>query len=230
MLIVFSFQLACFLPILTTCWLVHRNSNFKFIAGAMTVMFVDVLVVTLTKKIPGLHFEGQNWNWFGKTGEALTGLVIFGFLPKAWRELPNKKSKRWIASTFAVLIVGGTFIGFMNPPESIKAQTFLFQLFMPSLSEEIVYRGVLLALFTRAFAGLRATLLSAILVTAWFCILHGVGSLNGAIQFDLASLLVTAIVGGLLVFLRIASKSLLYPIVGHSIYNLCIQIVPVLRM
>jgi membrane protease YdiL (CAAX protease family) len=229
MLLTFSFQLGCFLPILAICWLAHGNSKLKIIAGALAVMLADTLVVTLTKEVPGLYFEGQSWNWFGKGAEILLGLAIFSLLPRAWRKLPGVRSKKWITVSFAFLAASGIFIGFLNQPEPLNAQTMLFQLLMPSLSEELVYRGILLALFMRAFAGPRAILFSTALVTAWFGIIHGVGNLNGAIHFDLASLLIATIVGGLLVILRVAARTLMYPILGHSLYNLWIQIVPILR-
>lgn len=206
----------------------------KYIFFALGLMLADLFAVILTKKIPGLHFEGQRWNWFGKIAEILLAAVIFILIPRlrrvswsSWSQvLTNKQS---IALMFGILICGGIFIGFMNPPEPFDLQTFLFQLFIPSISEELVYRGCLFFLFLSAFNGTRGVILSGILVTFWFSIIHGVGSHNGEIQFDAISLIVTALVGTILMLLRVISKSLMLPIAGHSIYNLCIQLVAVLQ-
>jgi hypothetical protein len=230
LLVSFAFQILCFLPFFAICWIINRKVDLKIIGMAIAIMLADGMLVALTKKISLLHFEGQNWNWFGKGAEVIFGSVVFYLLPISWRKFVGDLSSKRVVALLSMLTAGGIFVGFMNPAETFNAQTWLFQLLMPSLSEEFVYRGVLFAIFIHAFAGPRAIHLSAILVTIWFGIVHGIGVSNWNIQIDLASLVVTAFVGGLLVAIRVSARSIFFPILGHSIYNILIQAVTVLRL
>lgn len=232
-LVSFAFQFGCFLPVLCICLWFNGRPNINFLLMGMAVMFLDVMAATLTRKIPGFHFEGQQWNWFGKGAEIALALVLLVMLPKLLGEnwlsrSPVLVSKQWAFAILGFLVLGGIFIGFMNPPENFQLQTFLFQLLMPSISEELIYRCLLFSLFLSAFNGSLA--IPALLVTVWFGIIHAVGWNSGGFQFDVISFLVTFLVGSLLILLRLASDSLILPIAGHSLYNLCIQLIALRRI
>lgn len=188
-------------------------------------------------------FSGCGWNWFGKIlsiAVMLTAATIlaatekyklreFGlsFLqaPGTWRAL------LFVALPVCViqLILTLTLFG----PSSLPArETVLFQATMPGLSEELAFRGVLLALLNRAFTarfnlGGASIGYGAIAITAFFGIGHGV-IFGDDLQLHtsvLSGALVT-VVGCILIWLRLRTNSLVVPVVVHNAINVISFVVP----
>ena len=103
-----------------------------------------------------------------------------------------------------------------------------FQAFMPSLSEEIVYRGIVPAMLfglinkKDPIEGIPwAVVLATSLI---FGIWHGLKYSGGNFEFDTMSALfpfVGSIAGG---WLRFKTKSLLIPMLGHSFANVAFHV------
>jgi membrane protease YdiL (CAAX protease family) len=95
---------------------------------------------------------------------------------------------------------------------------------MPGLDEELFFRGLLLALFLRAFgdhwnlAGAPVGP-AAIAVSFLFAAGHALRFGNGSLGFDPAFLMFSAILGFGLLWLRQRTGSIALPIVAHNIIN-----------
>jgi len=121
--------------------------------------------------------------------------------------------------------------GITKPP---KLETLLFEATLPGLAEELVWRGLLLALFDRMFSG-RVTILGAalgygaIVTSLVFGFVHSV-------QFDSKLVLHTALDNGafaaatglVLVWIRARSKSLVFPVLVHNATNLILESIPLM--
>lgn len=100
----------------------------------------------------------------------------------------------------------------------ISAGTWLFVATMPGLTEEIAFRGVLLAAAERAAPAARRiggvpVSAGALLLTAAFVGMHGFG----------VGMLVSVLPAALLyLWLRLRTGSLLVPIVAHNLWNLTV--------
>jgi hypothetical protein len=202
---------------------------------AITYVFLDVLLLVpvLSGFIPDLQ-----WNWVGKT------LVIFGviiairFIPFLnWGAIGVKAPKctsHWfygVSVGFAFVVFLGVVLWFSGASpkwEWFSLNTVLFQLFMPSIAEELSTRGVLLAILNAAipskqtFAGLRFNM-ALVIVSLAFVLEHTLGFSQAAGLYwsyglmDTAFLTVVSISLGLL---RVHTESLYPCMIAHSMVNL----------
>jgi predicted Abi (CAAX) family protease len=127
-----------------------RNDRLKLI-GLSGFIFVATSIATVAPFIFGLPEHG--WNWMGKLGSILMTALLLPMLPKEALQrsglfvLPTKDS------TFAIL---GSFLlcallsSIGDPGLPVNMETLAFQLTMPGLSEEPVFRAILPALLSMA--------------------------------------------------------------------------------
>ena len=96
---------------------------------------------------------------------------------------------------------------------------------MPGLDEELVFRGLLLAFFVRAFGAGRELAggtfgLAGVGVTFLFAAGHGLLLLtNGALVMNWHAFIVTGMIGAGLLWLRTRTGSLALPLVAHNLVN-----------
>ncbi len=115
-----------------------------------------------------LHFIGGSWNWNGKLVDlavlavvaalfVVTGLFTRQELGATFVQSPGT----WRAVLFAMAPLLCLFVFAvwkLAPHEPLDAETIGYQLTMPGLTEELAYRGLLLALFDRMFVPARTIL------------------------------------------------------------------------
>ena len=191
--------------------------------------------------IPHLHY-----NWSGKLIDIavmvtiMLALVASGAFRRtdlgfSLRQAPgSRRDTALVAIPFLLLVavLAATEWGNTTLP---NPETILYEATLPGLAEELAWRGLLLALFDRMFAG-RVTILGAslgygaIATSLVFGFVHGV-------QFDSKLVLHTALDNGIfaavtglvLVWIRARTKSLVFPILTHNATNLVLESVPLLH-
>jgi membrane protease YdiL (CAAX protease family) len=220
---------------------VFRRKGAYFLLFA-AIALAAAVVVRLPRAFPALAFPGGHWNWTGKTGEfvllliAVIALVATGKLSRRETGLTFRHNKGSLVPVLAVSALFTTafslLVWFFFPPHSANAETLAFQASLPGLTEELAYRGVLLALLDRMFTG-RIRLLGAefgwgaVVVTLGFGFIHGF-----SVQPDLTAtvswygLAYPTVVGFGLVWLRARSGSLVMPLVLHNGLNVLINLIP----
>lgn len=191
---------------------------------------LDDFVTGLPNLVKALDIIPGRWNWTGKMFSLmLSAIVIFALKlsPDAvgFRKQENSKIT-WVA--VGIFIVWGICLGLLFKPGAPDAETLAFQATMPGIAEEIAFRGIapaiLLGLVGRKphvdgipWAVILAT---SILFGVW----HSLSVSGGQIGFDLMSGLfpfIGGIPGG---WLRFKTKSLLAPILIHSIANVAFHL------
>ena len=190
-----------------------------------------------------LHVIGGNWNWSGKLLDfavlvAVAALfVVTGLFTR--QELGATVVQRpgaWVALlVMALLLVLDAFaVWKLAPHEALNAETIGYQLTMPGLTEELYFRGLLLALFDRMFVPTRTILgakmgYGAIATSLAFGAVHMV-SVNRALHVDFEPVAgaMPIVVGFVLVWIRARSGSLVLPVVFHSALNAVAHAVPAL--
>ncbi len=203
---------------------------------ALAIAFIATLLLYLAlRALPELLFDarplGEHWNW---TGEllALAGvlLVAWQLVRKAgfsWSEFGLTLLQRPGSMPLALVVSAGvlaanyvlmSFSRFRI--SSVPLETWLYQATLPGVVEEIVFRGVLLALADRLFVPRwslgRAQLgLGGVLVTVVFVALHGFSAhvLTGVLPAAL-----------LYLWLRAVTGSLVLPIAAHNAWNLSVYL------
>lgn len=220
-----------------------------------TLLFITLVALMLPSVGPFQHLD---WNWQGKTLDMLWLLALIALLPGSlrrelgwqWRINPGT------GSAAAINIVLWGAIGFLitrqgmfgDPVElartDLTLERLLFDISHPNLAEEILFRGLLLAVLDRVFRP-NWTLFGArmgwgVVITAWlFGLAHGVaidtesslltGTGSGlGITFDAVWLLQTFIMGLVLGWIRALTGSLWPAFLGHCAPELGILLALVL--
>ena len=118
-----------------------------------------------------------------------------------------------MAASFGI----GMFFGGGAP----DAETVAFQLTAPGLAEEIVYRGVYIALLHRALPSVDGARRGwpVIITAVAFGLWHGLSVREGAVSFDALSASFPFVGGLAYGWLRERTGSVAFPVVAHSLGN-----------
>lgn len=187
-----------------------------------------------------LNLIPGNWNWNGKLLELLVLLAFTAALLGSklftreefgltFRQRPGTDR----AVLFGILpffILLDAAVLFFAQHDVPSVETVAFQLTMPGITEELAYRGLLLALFDRMFPPTRTILgakmgYGAVATSLMFFAVHAVSvdrSLHiGFDPLNGASALVGSFVG---VWIRARSGSLLVPVLAHNLSNTAVTV------
>jgi membrane protease YdiL (CAAX protease family) len=210
----------------------------KIASKQYLVLFFLVVLVDdlLLRTVPApIFFQELRWNWFGKLVDFSAAVVFVVFYKGLSRKeygitlsLEKGSLKPVVISILGFIFlttlseIGGEF----HLP---SRETILYQLTMPGLSEELIFRGILLALLNKTYGTpwkLWGAHLGwgAIITTLLFGLVHGLSfSPSYEFQFNLGAILATGASGFFFVWLKERSKSLLPGILTHNLSNVIIQ-------
>lgn len=178
---------------------------------------------------PGERVIGERWNWSGQ-GLMLAGVLwIAAMLSRraglswrtmgfTWHQQPGSMRVALAVAAAALslhlLVMSGSRFRLVG----VSFETWLYQATLPGLVEELLFRGVLLALLDRAFVARRVVLGASIgwggvVVTVVFVALHGLdaSALSGVLPAAL-----------LYLWLRARTGSLVLPVIVHNLWNLSV--------
>ena len=219
------------LVIFSTAKIADRRILLVFALLAAVHIGLDDFVTGLPSLVKSIDVIPGKWNWTGKIlSLVLTALVIAALkLSPRTIGLTLKQEHPWLGFISVLLfIVWGASLGLLFKPGAPDAETLAFQASMPSLAEEIVIRGItpalLLGLIYRKepIDGIPWAIVIATALV--FGIWHGLKYSNGNFEFDTLSALfpfIGSIPGG---WLRFKTKSLLVPMLGHSVANVAFHV------
>ncbi len=210
----------------------NRRVEWRPLLWAGLSFAIYMLALRSTDVLPLPEFLAQ-WeqNWVGKSLALLATCAILAFLPSVgFREAgvrwaQNAGSLRPVAVTAVMTIVGATITsGLISSSPDLSREWLTFQATMPGLDEELFMRGLLLLLFHQAF-GKGMTIWGA--ETGWgiwltsvlFGLLHGVGWVDGALQFNVAVIMLTGSIGFIAGWARERTGSLVIPVLFHNAFN-----------
>ena len=176
-----------------------------------------------------LHIPGTHWNWSGKITAIALSCVVMMYSP--WLRL--NVGLRWKQSTgslrvsllcFLLCLGGGIASGLYFWPTAFSLETLLFQALMPTLDEELSFRGIALALAERECGGSPMSCRlhygrAAFILSLVFALMHSVGMEYGRLSFDLFPLFGTFFFASMATIARARSGSLLWPMLCHSVWN-----------
>jgi membrane protease YdiL (CAAX protease family) len=190
---------------------------------------VSPLGLPAQRALPAL--SELNWNWLGKVfaiALALAGLAITRGLSRGEIGLTLRQRAGSVLPAALVIalvcIFAWAFEAWLHDGTDFSIERLLFQGIMPGLDEELVYRGILLALFTRAFptgwefAGAPIGV-ADIAVTFLFAAGHGLYVTHDGLIIGWHGLIEAGVIGSALVWLRRRTGSLVAPVIAHNLAN-----------
>ena len=176
--------------------------------------------------------------WYSRLSQLATGAALVGL---AWGRHPLLTAEGlglrlqqapgsliWSIAGIVTLIglgflPGGIDAGSGDAPAGIEC--WLYHLTLPGIEEELMYRGLLLALLAAALGGTRKALgWAAVLATMVFALAHGIFPKGAAIGVDPFMIGYTALAGLVLAGMRLKSGSLLFPAIGHNLIGLAMRV------
>ena len=183
-----------------------------------------------------VSLKEYKWNWLGKLTAILVTLIVLVVLPKALREetgilnLPKCNNWKLVIAVSAGLLTFFWSASYATRDGSLATlEYYAFQSIMPSVDEEFLYRGTVIAMLVAAFgknyslAGVRIGW-GALPIIAFFGLLHGYQILlaDGPIDYSLmlTTVFVTGVAGAGLLWIKEMTSSVWICVVMHSLMNL----------
>lgn len=238
-LIVFGIQLAILLPLIGVAALLTRSLKWGWLAAALAFAFVDFSLTAFVPEIPWFDFKSVSWNWVGKGASVLFSLAVLWWRPDLRADsgvvLAQRKGSLALSlGALAVLLTAAVYFGLQGGKAPFKLETLLFQLTMPSLSEELVFRGIFLCLLHRALGSTTSPTLRRMgwavpVVALWFGLGHAVYWADHSFHVAWFALAFTGTIGAILIFMRVASGSILFPALGHTLFNVVYTGLPMIH-
>jgi membrane protease YdiL (CAAX protease family) len=213
-----------------------RGPNRWLVPVAVLAAFCDEFFLDLPDfRGDPLDFIGGHWNWTGKLFE-LAAALFFALILIATRKFSRQDfgltlaqrpgTMRAVLSVVVPYLLIMMAIVWMTSPHDVPdGESWAFQFTMPGFAEELYFRGVLLALFDRMYAG-RKTILGAplgfgaIATTIAFAFAHSFSvHKNLAVDFSVMPMIFPFVGSFVAVWIRARSGSLVVPVLAHNASN-----------
>lgn len=224
------FAQLCMLALFGFLGAVVFRQDFKlnwFVGALILYVIYDGLLTRGFLLIPNYPINAS-WNWLGKV-MSIAGMFAIVSLPYfKYREVgltfEQRPGFRAPLLVFVILIVLFGVLALLDDSPMADMETIAFQWTMPSLDEELFYRGILLLMmneaFTRKFNVLGAPISYGGLITSLlFGLAHGFGYSESGFYFEPMTVAITGIPSLALLWLRERTGSLLLPILAHCASN-----------
>lgn len=196
------------------------------------ILALNWLLLVAGKMIQ-LEWTSLSWNWPGKILAVAATLVLIRVWPAEPARDLGITLKQAPGSVPPVLAVFAAYCAFvwgiefwLGGAEGLampKAETLAFQALMPSLDEELIFRGLTLFVLARAFASPAPSGVwfgpAAIALALAFGLNHAVSFADG-VHFNPAAFALTGLFGLTATWMRLKSGSLVFPFLLHSVGNL----------
>lgn len=179
--------------------------------------------------------DGRAFNWGGKAAGILASLAMllvalrakgasFADAGLTLRQREGSLLPAMIATAAMVALMVLLQLLANDGPKN-SAEALAFQSTMPGLDEELFFRSLLLFLLAAAIVPLTRKPdparfgWPAILVTLLFTVGHSFFVSQGAISFALDAFVYVALLGGLLMYIRVRTGSIVIPVIAHNLTN-----------
>lgn len=211
----------------------YVKHNFNYIGLFFSFFVLDQVMLYVLKDVR--FFNGQQWNWGGKAAECILAILFIAttLLTKKDAGLTPavKHPVKTVGIITTILLITFAIEYFAGGTKNRHSnETFWFQLLMPGIAEELVFRGILLGLLNKAYIKTiivwQTPMGWGVLVTsALFGLVHSFNFAGHDIDFNIQYFLSTFTMGLLFAFIKEKSQSLLPGIICHNLFNLIVTYV-----
>ncbi|MEC5395051.1 CPBP family intramembrane glutamic endopeptidase [Bergeyella sp. RCAD1439] len=202
--------------------------NFQRIFAFSICYIVYEIALVLPKISPIFEFIKSSWNWEGKLFGIVWAIIAYFLFRNLFREndfftfRQNKKGfKSAIIGAISIVILSIT-IWFILGKSTFDYETLFFQISLPGIDEEMIFRGILFGLLlsslkeTIPVIGNPATLIISIL----FGLTHALTlDKSYSINFEPIYFMQTAFAGYVWAWITLKSRSILLSMISHNLSN-----------
>ncbi|RIJ37495.1 CPBP family intramembrane glutamic endopeptidase [Pontibacter oryzae] len=200
---------------------------------------INQFLLDLPRYHPELRFIQGNWNWSGKVLTSAFSILFLVF----YQRLSTKEAgltlrqngplKLPLILVFLFILVRTILGGVLVPAETLNLETLAFQLTMPTLDEELAYRGIMLALVNKATCHsklFRSISMANVVTSLLFGFVHALSlSVGFKVSFEPLYFAQTFLLGLGLAYIVERTGSLLLPMLAHSFSNFLPNLVAMLK-
>ena len=204
-----------------------------WLAAAIVAFALYSAAIFYAPDIPGFpRIEGAQYNWTGKITAILVTLAMMAVAIRSskWMSRQNLglTLRQNEGSLLPAALATGAMVAFVAFLQLVFAQdgsqadpeTLAYQATIPGLDEELTFRGLLLALLAAACSRIEhGWRWAGIAVTIIFAFGHSFFMSADGPQFDPIALFYVTVLGGLMMFIRLRTGSILIPILAHNLTN-----------
>jgi membrane protease YdiL (CAAX protease family) len=179
-----------------------------------------------------------NWNdkWIRKGASIIFSIICYFIFKKYFKKYNYIKIKQeWknikiiLLVSFITIISNTTYSYYFSPKDTFNFEMLIFYLTIPGIDEEIMYRGILLGLLLSCLKKKVYFVenIGIIIIAILFGLIHAL-KINEisisyiskiSINFNIINFIRTVIIGYILGWITIKSKSILIPILVHNFIN-----------
>lgn len=219
------------LPLLLIFMKERTKENYLRVLSIVGCYLVYYFALTLQYHFECFNIINGRWNWDGKIYGVICGVVAYFVFRRQFADnnfFTLKQNKEGLKSALKVVIaiLSIAILGGVVNDSEFNIETLLFQISMPGIDEEIMYRGVLLGLMCSALrAGGAAWRNPAIIINAvLFGLVHSLSLGDGALQFNSVNFMWTGLLGYGFGYITIKTRSILIPMLTHNLYNFTLNL------
>lgn len=230
-LLTISSQLLIVFPIIFIFMEYNKMNIFRVLIFVF-IYIVYNMILRIPKFIPRFNI-GKSY-WTGKILGTIFGCLCFIIFKEYFTEnnfftimLKTENIKIVLLVSYLMILIFGIISLHYEKQISFKnKENLLFQLTMPGIDEEIMFRGILLGLLMSSLKNeLLFINLSLIIISILFGLVHGFTiDKNNKINFNRMSFIYTGIMGYVYGWITIETGSILLAIIIHNLYNFSVEI------
>ena len=224
-------HLVVILPLLLIFMKERTKENYLRVFSIVGCYLIYYFALTLQYHFDCFNIIDGSWNWDGKIYGIVYGIAIYFIFRRQFADnnfFTLKQNKEGLKSALKVVIaiLSIAILGGVVNDSEFNIETLLFQISMPGIDEEIMYRGVLLGLMCSALrAGGAAWRNPAIIINAvLFGLVHSLSLGDGALQFNSVNFMWTGLLGYGFGYITIKTRSILIPMLTHNLYNFTLNL------
>ena len=221
-------HLVVILPLLLFFTKECTRENYLRVLSIVVCTFLYSFALYLPYLFSPLRIIDGSWNWSGKLYGIACGVTLYFLLRRQFDDnnfFTLKQNKEGLKSSIivAVALLSFYILAGLLVKAEFDVETLLFQLLMPGIDEEIMYRGVLLGLMCSTLRGggepLRtpAVIINGIL----FGLAHSLAFRNGGVAFSVVPFIAASLAGYALSYIGLRTRSIFIPMLAHALCNFC---------
>lgn len=204
---------------------------------------VSNILLTLPIHYPVFQFMGKAWNWSGKIYATIGSSLVYFIFKKDFKKTdfitlyqqPNSLPANLLLMLF--MLTANTMSAWLvGSKQAFNVESLAYQLTMPGLEEELLFRGILLSLlatmYPKPIGGKRWTMgyPSIWLTATLFGLVHGLQLKNDwSLTMNWAYFGGTFLPGWLFGWMTLRSRSILLPTLTHNLANFCLTLISMIK-
>ena len=207
----------------------------------MVIFIIYQILLIIPMEYKELNFLHGKWNWTGKLYGIIFGLITYYLLSKQLKQLKFLRIRQDNRTLNKTLLLSGLIIfisafSFFETTKEFNTETLLFQLTLPGIDEEIMFRAVLLGLLLTCLkdkiviGNYNLGNPSVLIIGILFGLCHGIQvtkKLN--IEFKTIAFISAFLFGYIWSWIAYKSKSILQPVISHNLSNFFFSLIRMIK-